>query len=126
MKYKVLVVDDAPSIRKALKMVLARADCYMLEASNVPEAIGEVLKHPDTKLVVVDYQMPDMNGIEFVETLLQMSEIAFKPKVLMISGVATQEQRLQALAAGADAFLPKPFNTVQFEDAVRDLGILAG
>ncbi|MDQ6951838.1 MAG: response regulator [Mariprofundales bacterium] len=123
MRYKALVIDDDSAIRKALKVILRTMDWYMLEAREVPEAVGKVLADPDIKLVVVDYQMPGMNGIEFVEVLRDMEGSARETKVLMMSGVASEEQKLAALAAGVDVFLAKPFNSSQFRGALQELGL---
>ncbi|MDX8409282.1 MAG: response regulator [Mariprofundales bacterium] len=123
MKSKVLIIDDDFAIRNALQLLFKSIGWYAMDARNVPEAIGKVLADPSIRLVVTDYKMPEMNGCEFIEALREMEGYDNQPKVLMMSGVADESQRLQALAIGADAFLPKPFNSKTFVEAVREMGI---
>jgi FixJ family two-component response regulator len=111
----VVVVDDDPSIRRALTRLLRSAS---LDAESFASA-GELLAqngffHP--ACLILDVHLPDMNGISL---LRQLVAAAPGRPVVMITGDRDPELRRQALQAGAVAVLAKPFDEQRLLDEVR-------
>ncbi len=113
----VLLVDDKPEVCAVLRSVLARfhPDTTVAEARNGAEAllaVGE--QRPD--LIITDYQMPVMSGLELLGTLRSQGETL---PILLLSSDPSIADLL--LAAGASAFLPKPFPYPTLRELLRAL-----
>ena len=115
---KLLIVDDSNVIRRRIER------CQQIEhlqvvglAANGVEAI-EIFRQTDPDVVTMDITMPEMNGIECVERLVQM-----KPGVLIliVSALADKATAIDALEKGASGFLCKPFTDRQLNEALRKL-----
>jgi CheY-like chemotaxis protein len=112
----ILVVDDSPEIQRYLR-VLLELDSYRVETVSSGYEALETLRHacpPD--LVLLDMQMPGMDGIE---TLRRLQQLRPKPKVIMCSGVDDPETIHEALALGAHAYLLKPVQHLYLSAAVE-------
>jgi response regulator RpfG family c-di-GMP phosphodiesterase len=117
----ILIVDDEPSIVRMLMRALENTGYTSLHGHTDPvEAIAEFDQiGPD--LIVLDINMPQMNGYDFLVELSQrLSEDTFLP-VLMVSGLPEPETRLSALQAGANHFLTKPIDLRVFVAQVHQL-----
>jgi DNA-binding response OmpR family regulator len=100
---KVLLVDDLPDILAALRKLFSV--CDVLEAKDGATALKlAATEKPD--LVVLDVHLPDMSGVDVMEVL---NSIVPKPVVIMLTGDDTAETTGRALAAGAFAYVTKPF-----------------
>jgi DNA-binding NtrC family response regulator len=105
MPYKILIVDDEPFNLDLLEQELTDLGYSVERAGNGVEALGKVESyHPD--LVLLDYQMPDRNG---VEVLKEMRQRGNDTPVVMITAYGTIERAVQAIREGAYDFIPKPF-----------------
>lgn len=106
MEKTVLIADDAMFIRVSLKKILENAGYKVVaEAQTGEEAVERYKKNlPD--LVTMDITMPDMDGIEALEKIMQINPEA---KVVMISAVGYQQNVLKAIQKGAKNFVVKPF-----------------
>ncbi len=103
MKTKVLLVDDLPDILGALKRLFSV--CDILEARDGATALAlAAAGKPD--LVILDVHLPDMSGVDVMERLALMDP---KPVVIMLTGDDTVETTGRGLAAGAFAYVTKPF-----------------
>ena len=67
-------------------------------------------EHPDTDVVMLDWNMPVMNGYDFLVAMRDMPEHATSPKVIMVTTETGMPQMLKALAGGADEYIMKPFD----------------
>jgi len=116
----VLVVDDDTAVRCYLRAVL-EIDSYMVEtASSGDEALDWAGREPSPDVVLLDLQMPGMNGIQ---TLQQLRKLQPKPKVIVCSGIEHPGTMLTAFLLGAEEYLTKPFLRAQLSAAlVRCLG----
>jgi len=115
---KVLVVDDVPQNVRLLEAVLTSNGFAVISASSGPEALERVVAdHPD--LVLLDIQMPGMNGYEVCRRLREDPTTRFLP-VVMVTASDT-EVRFNAVEAGADDFVTKPFNQQELLLRVRSL-----
>ena len=117
-KAKILVVDDEPLNVRLLEAVLTSHGFEMIAASSGPEALERVKGQlPD--LVLLDIQMPEMNGYEVCRRLREDPATQFLPVVMVTS--SDTEVRVSAIEVGADDFITKPFNQQEVLARVRAL-----
>ncbi len=107
-KIKVLVVDDFPTMRRIVKNLLKQLGFENIdEAENGEEALKK-LKSGDYGLVVSDWNMPVMEGLELLKHIRndpQLKDIPF----LMVTAEAEKEKVIEAIKAGVDNYIVKPF-----------------
>jgi two-component system chemotaxis response regulator CheY len=104
---KVLVIDDSMMVRQQVKRALG-PDFSVTEASDGMDGLEKLSAAPDFALVILDFNMPKMNGIEFLESRIEKANAAHVPVVMLTTeGQAQLIQRAKAL--GAKAWLVKPF-----------------
>jgi chemosensory pili system protein ChpA (sensor histidine kinase/response regulator) len=103
-----LVVDDSLSARRSLERVMGDSGYKVRTARDGMEAV-EMLKRLTPDVLLVDLEMPRMNGLELVSHMRAAADAPRVP-VVMITSRATAKHRDQALAAGVDIFLTKPFS----------------
>ena len=115
-KSRVLVVDDEEHYRSALERILARVGHEVVTARDASEAIAAVAAQP-IDLVLCDYKMPGINGLEVIR---QIHELAPDLPCIVITGYSTPETSIEALRAGAHWYLEKPFEQEKL-DVVRRL-----
>jgi DNA-binding NtrC family response regulator len=111
----ILCVDDDSSIRMIIEDTLTRAGHRSLGASNVVEAL-QVLSHESIDLIVSDYRMPGLTGLEFL-ALLQQEGLQIP--LIMLTGHASIEHAVAAIKAGAIDYITKPIRAQQLELAVE-------
>lgn len=103
---RVLVVDDGVDGRHLLRSLLVPAGFEVLEASDGVEALDAIARQ-QPELVLMDWRMPVLDGLETTRRLRADRSLP-QPRVVMLTASAFEEERQQALAAGADDFLRKP------------------
>ena len=115
MRLRVLVVDDDPTVRNVLSTLLGfeGVDVSMAEDGVAALAMAERLR-PD--VVLLDVNLPGKDGFEVCR---ELKARAAGERVVMITGRAAREDELAGLAAGADAFLRKPFSPLELIETVR-------
>jgi two-component system KDP operon response regulator KdpE len=110
----VLVVDDEPQILRALRVNLAARSYDVVMASTGRQALDAAARrHPD--LVVLDLGLPDMDGIEVIRGLRGWTTVP----IIILSGRSESRAKVQALDAGADDYVTKPFNVDELLARVR-------
>jgi two-component system chemotaxis response regulator CheY len=117
---KALVVDDSKAIRQIERKYLEELGFEVLEAENGKEALEVLKEHPDISLILLDWHMPVMNGYEFLKTLRanpQYQEI----RVMMVTTENQQKSVIDAIMAGANEYLMKPFDKEMLETKIRYL-----
>lgn len=119
MAKTVMIVDDSASLRQVVRMALSGAGYEVIEAGDGQEALERLNGHK-VQLVVSDVNMPRMDGITFVKTLKQRPEYRFLP-VIMLTTEAGQARKDEGRAAGAKAWMVKPFQPAQMLAAVSKL-----
>lgn len=109
LSQRVVIVDDEPEVRKFVRRILSEQfpELEIHEASDGFEA-GHKIATVLPALVILDLRLPGVDGFKVCRTV--RADPTYKNvKILAISGVGVEEAKDQILAAGADAFLPKPF-----------------
>jgi two-component system chemotaxis response regulator CheY len=120
MSKTILIVDDSSSLRTLVKMALTRADYDVLEAADGEAALAVLDKAAKVHLIVSDVNMPNMDGITFVGRVKQHPRHRFAP-VIMLTTEGQEAKKEQGRAAGAKAWIVKPFTPPQLLDAVSKL-----
>jgi DNA-binding response OmpR family regulator len=108
MKKTILVVDDELSIRMLLENFLSD-DYIVVTKENGFEALTWLKENNNAELLLVDIDMPNMNGYELTEQIRRMKSMQSVP-VIMLSSKQKSEDRIRSFNAGADDYLQKPFN----------------
>jgi two-component system chemotaxis response regulator CheY len=108
MLKKVLVVDDSALIHQMYKMVLMRYRCEIVDAMNGQDGLDKLGKHRDVNLILLDINMPIMNGIEFIKKVKALDGLNTIP-IVMVSTEGKEEDTLRGLALGAKGYVKKPF-----------------
>jgi two-component system KDP operon response regulator KdpE len=104
-RVRVLVVDDEPAMRRVLRATLSASGFAIAEARNGEEAIESVLQKP-VDVVLLDSNMPGMGG---VETCRRIRALVPRAGIVMITIRDTEDDKIEALEAGADDYVTKPF-----------------
>ena len=107
-KRHVLIVDDEPAVRQTVRGILESSGIECTESENGASAL-EWLKEHHTDLILADYQMPIMNGLSLLERV-QNTLNGNTPRVIMLSGVIDEKEKLKAINLGAYAIIDKPCN----------------
>jgi len=116
---KILLVDDSASVRKVAGIALSSAGYSVLEASNGREALGK-MNGDKIHLIISDVNMPVMDGIEFLKEVKRHPNYRFTP-VIMLTTEAGDDMKQAGRAAGAKAWIVKPFQPQSMLDAVSKL-----
>jgi DNA-binding NtrC family response regulator len=112
----VLLVDDEPNLRRILSAVLARDGYNIVIADGGRDAIKKAKLQPRLDLLVTDFLMPDMNGLEVLEAIRKQHPDL---RALIISGHGTVRSAVEAMRLGAFDFLTKPFEVEQVRETVE-------
>jgi two-component system chemotaxis response regulator CheY len=106
---RALVIDDSRAVRLIIGQVLREIGVEVLEAGNGLEALEQINRHSDLNLLLVDWNMPEMNGLDFIRVIRSQPQYD-AIRILMVTSESKGEQVIQALNAGANEYLMKPFN----------------
>lgn len=116
---RILIVDDLPLNLDFLEEQLLLLDHQVEKAMNGNEALEQINTfNPD--LVLLDYDMPEKNGVEVLEIIRQDEKVASLP-VIMITAKREHEDRLAGIEAGADDYITKPFHMDEVATRIRSL-----
>ncbi len=100
----VLVVDDSPSVRRVVSEMLKRNGWEVLSACDGVEAIEMVIKHQSVDAMLLDIEMPHMDGYELIAALRKNEQHQHLPLIVLASRTASKYQQ-RALSLGADAYI---------------------
>jgi two-component system KDP operon response regulator KdpE len=103
---RVLVVDDERQILRALKVILREAGYDVVEATTIEEALDRAAVRPPDA-AIVDLMLPDGSGVELCRRLREWSTMP----IVVLSAVGEEDAKVEALEAGADDYVTKPFGT---------------
>ncbi len=120
---RILIIDDSRTLRRILASFLREVDCETVEAGDGLEALEQLEKSGPIQLALVDWDMPRMNGLEFVIAVRAKPE--YKDlKLMMVTAQTSMDKMVEALASGADDYLMKPLTKEMLFDKLRLLGVL--
>lgn len=105
---KILAVDDSPSIRQMVSLVLKSGGHEVVTAENGVEAL-EFAQDEEVSLVVTDVHMPEMNGITLISRLRELGTYRFTP-ILVLTTESSAEMKAKGKSAGATGWIVKPFS----------------
>jgi two-component system, chemotaxis family, chemotaxis protein CheY len=118
MSYSILIVDDSLPMRSVIKRTLKAAgygNSELLEAANGKEALA-LMKNNWIDIVLTDYNMPVMNGLEFIKAL-KADDLSKEIPVVVISTEGNESKIKEFMDCGAAGYITKPFTA----EAIRDL-----
>src|SRR5271157_2751985 len=113
---KLLVVDDDKNIRRILSTFLESAGHSVQQAADAASALAALSKEPDIALVLTDFRMAEMNGLELLERIKQQHPDTL---VIIMTAYATVESAVAIIKAGAYDYLTKPFSLDRVRQAVE-------
>lgn len=114
---KVLVVDDFATMRKIIKNVLKQISIEnVLEAENGKHALT-ILKNDSVDLIISDWIMPEMTGIEFLKAC-KGDEAIKKIPFIMVTAEAQKDNIMEAIKSGVDNYIVKPFTPDKLREAI--------
>jgi two-component system, chemotaxis family, chemotaxis protein CheY len=105
---RALVIDDSRAVRMIIGAILRELGMEVIEAADGLEGLEQLRRSPDVELVLVDWNMPGMNGLDFIRAVRAQGAYAAL-RILMVTTEAEGAQVTRALNAGADEYLMKPF-----------------
>jgi CheY-like chemotaxis protein len=114
---RVLVVDDDPPIRRVLQTTLTSAGYIVINAMTGEEALEKLQEGLTVDAILLDLKMPGMGGLEACRRVREMADTP----ILVISILREPEDRMQAVAAGADDYLAKPFGIYDLLSRIHTL-----
>ena len=116
---RVLVVDDEPQVVWVLRFGLESEGYDVATARNGVEALEQVSLHRP-ELMVLDVMMPKMDGWTVLRELAKLPA-AERPRVVMVTALASVDDKAKATALGADAYVPKPFDVDELLQVLHGL-----
>lgn len=119
---RALIVDDSRAMRMILKQVLCEFGFDVTEAANGREGLVRVKDIPCPDLVTVDWNMPVMDGLSFVHAVRSDPSLDRLP-MIMVTTKNDLQQVAEALAAGANEYIMKPFTEEVLREKLQLLGI---
>jgi two-component system chemotaxis response regulator CheY len=123
MAGKALILDDSRAIRGVMAKILGKLGFESVQAGNGVEALTIMENEGKTiDLIMADWNMPEMNGLEFVQHLRARPEFNFIP-VIMVTTETNINQMVLALSAGANEYIMKPFTSEMVEEKLSILQV---
>ena len=123
---KLLIVDDSKAMRTFLAFIAQELSFATTEAGDGREALDTLVRNDPREpfaVALVDWEMPRMNGLEFVQAVRQNQEFA-DLKLLMITTLNSMDHVAAALEAGANDFLMKPVTQEMLAEKLQILGVV--
>ncbi|NKE73078.1 response regulator [Candidatus Manganitrophus noduliformans] len=122
---KILVVDDSAPMRSLLRQMLKKMGHSVTEAVNGKEGLEQLNVHPDIGLILLDWNMPEMDGMQLLDAL-GAKRSNKRPRIIIVSTECEAGKIVQAMERGADEYIMKPFTSEILEEKLSILGIARG
>jgi len=119
MSKNIMIIDDSVSLRQVVSIALTNAGYAAIEACDGKDALAK-LTGQKINLMICDVNMPNMDGISFLKAIKEHPDYKFTP-VIMLTTEAGEEKKREGQAAGARAWVVKPFKPEQLLNAVAKL-----
>jgi CheY-like chemotaxis protein len=119
---KILAIEDDPEVLALYKSYLQKRGYHVLSATGASEGMSLLQRNPDTRLILLDLNLPDMSGTDILERVKSDPELKKTPVVVLTTTDDKIEiQRCYDL--GCNVYITKPVNYESFADAIRQLGL---
>jgi two-component system chemotaxis response regulator CheY len=119
MLKKVLVVDDSELIHNMYRLMLKKyGGCEILKAMHGREGLEVLAEHRDMDLILLDINMPVMNGLQFLERVKKDPALQRIP-VIIISTEGKEEDTMRGLSMGASGYIVKPFKSIMLHNLIE-------
>lgn len=115
---KILVIDDSKLIHKMFEVMLRPNS--LVHAEDGQEGLQRLVEHADVDLILLDINMPRMNGLEFLDAVKKNNAFAGIP-VVIVSTEGKDEDTERALEAGASAYIRKPFQSENIISVIAEV-----
>ncbi len=119
---QVLVIDDSRAMRSILKKIMTEVGFEVTEAEHGGRGLGRLQEHGAFDLALVDWNLPEMNGFEFVQAVRAVTEYD-SMRLIMVTTETEKSQIRSALEAGADEYVMKPFTKDTILEKLRMIGL---
>jgi len=118
---KILVVDDSSTMRRIIKNTLNRIGHKdLLEAEDGLKGWEQIDANPDTEVLITDWNMPEMNGLELVKKVRADSRFEDMP-IIMVTTEGGKAEVITALKAGVNNYIVKPFTPQVLKEKLEDV-----
>ena len=116
---KLLVVDDSSTMRRIIKNTLARLGYKgILEGADGVEGWAQMDAHPEIDMLITDWNMPEMNGLELVQKV--RADVRFKDTpIIMVTTEGGKAEVITALKAGVNNYIVKPFTPAVLKEKLE-------
>ncbi len=120
MAHKILIVDDAKTIRQQVNFTLTKGGFEVIEAEDGLDGIAKLKANKDVKAIISDINMPNLGGLEMVSQINTSNELPHPP-ILMLTTEGAAEMIAEAKKVGASGWITKPFKPEVLIEAVKKL-----
>lgn len=117
---KLMIIDDSITMRKIIALALKTGYYEYIEAENGKDALEKLKTENEVDLFVVDIDMPEMNGIDFIKNVKKNSKFNKSP-ILILTTHTDEKIQDAAKEIGANAWIVKPFEKVDFLNIIKGL-----
>jgi two-component system chemotaxis response regulator CheY len=119
-KMRILIVDDFSTMRRIIRNILKQLEFVNVEEAEDGNAAFEKLKEADYDLVITDWNMPNMTGLDLLKEI-RANEKLKDLKVLLVTAESEKENIIQAAQAGANEYVVKPFTADVLEQKINKI-----
>ena len=119
---RALIIDDSRAMRRILRGIVEPMGFEVSEAGNGKQGLEQLNQLEDVELVLVDWNMPEMNGLEFVQAV-RSDDSRRDLKLVMVTTETEPAKMARAMMAGVDEFVMKPFTQDILVDKLRLIGV---
>jgi len=121
-----LIIDDSRAMRRIIGSIVKGLEFEITEAADGLEGLNEIESNPEKyDLVMVDWNMPNMNGYEFIKAVRGQDRFN-DVKIVMVTTETEPSRMAQALIAGVDEFVMKPFTKDVLVEKLQLIGVKVG
>jgi len=114
----IMLVDDAVTVLLAVSSILAKAGYVVIQANTAADGLTRLRAGPSIDLLITDFNMPDMDDIDFIKEVRKLPDHKFMP-ILFLTTESQQAAREKARDAGASGWIVKPTTTVELLETVK-------
>ena len=119
MKERILIVEDNPQNMRLLEMVLRARNYALVKATDGEEALDVAMRErPD--LIIMDIQLPKLNGLEVTRKLRETPDLRHTP-IIGVTAYAMKGDKERIIESGCDAYLSKPINTRELPEVISQM-----